>query len=348
MGTHESGPSFIKSPNETKIKLKDHLLSDHLPFLFKVLSVQSALSIQAHPDLELARELHLRDPVNYKDSNHKPEMAIALTDFEALCGFRVEREIARFAKLYPPFMDLIGHENVSILKHEVKQGSALKQAFTRLMTSSKEQITQAVGSMQQFTNPNDPNLQLFNRLNQQYPNDVGVFCVFFLNFITLKPGQAVFLAANEPHAYLSGNCIECMATSDNVVRAGLTPKHRDVNVLCSMLTYKTFDGIDELLNVPTPVEDRPCALLYKSPVPEFSILKIELKDSGEVDHCDGAFGRSILLCTEGSATLEIHKNKEKINMSMGSVVYLPTNCKYSITNNYISETTTVYQAFQPL
>ncbi len=69
------------------------------------------------------------------------------------------------------------------------------------------------------------------------PQDVGVLSVFFLNLVTLAPGQAMYLPANEPHAYVSGELVEAMATSDNVVRAGLTPKLRDTEVLCSSLTY---------------------------------------------------------------------------------------------------------------
>ena len=76
------------------------------------------------------------------------------------------------------------------------------------------------------------------QLEKQYPADIGVISAFFLNYVKLNPGEALYLGANEPHAYLYGECIECMATSDNVVRAGLTPKLRDTQTLCSMLTYK--------------------------------------------------------------------------------------------------------------
>jgi mannose-6-phosphate isomerase len=76
------------------------------------------------------------------------------------------------------------------------------------------------------------------RLAKEYPGDVGVLSAFFFNYVELVPGQAIYLDANEPHAYLSGECLECMATSDNVVRAGLTPKYIDTNTLCQMLTYK--------------------------------------------------------------------------------------------------------------
>lgn len=80
--------------------------------------------------------------------------------------------------------------------------------------------------------------QLILRLEGQYPADVGILAAFFLNYVELKPGEALYVGPNEPHAYISGECIECMATSDNVVRAGLTSKKRDVQALLSMLNYK--------------------------------------------------------------------------------------------------------------
>lgn len=80
--------------------------------------------------------------------------------------------------------------------------------------------------------------ELILRLEKQYPGDVGVIAAFLLNYVKLNPGEALYVAANEPHAYILGECVECMATSDNVVRAGLTPKSLDVQTLCSMLSYK--------------------------------------------------------------------------------------------------------------
>ena len=91
--------------------------------------------------------------------------------------------------------------------------------------------------------------QLVLRLEKQYPGDVGVISAFFFNYVKLNPGEALYLGANEPHAYLYGECIECMATSDNVVRAGLTPKHRDVQTLCSMLTYKQVKSHSNIWNL---------------------------------------------------------------------------------------------------
>ena len=82
------------------------------------------------------------------------------------------------------------------------------------------------------------------RLEEQYPHDVGVLAAFFMNYVKLNPGEALCIGANDLHAYVSGDCVECMATSDNVVRAGLTPKKRDVETLCNMLTYKQVSIYD--------------------------------------------------------------------------------------------------------
>jgi mannose-6-phosphate isomerase len=80
--------------------------------------------------------------------------------------------------------------------------------------------------------------KLIVKLMHQYPNDNGIFAPILMNFIKLQKGQSFYIGANELHAYISGDCIECMALSDNVVRAGLTPKHKDVLTLSTMLTYR--------------------------------------------------------------------------------------------------------------
>lgn len=351
MGTHSSGPSFINKDNyESVTTLKDHLNGQDLPFLFKILSVQTALSIQAHPDLSLAQKLNSSDPKNYRDANHKPEMAIAIEgEFEALCGFRRAKDIFNFAKMFTGFAELLGVEAVSKLNKEGNEKDSIKFAFEKLMNSSSSAINESIKLMQSTNLMENSALSLFHRLNQQYPNDVGIFCVFFLNHFTLKAGEAVFLAANEPHAYLRGSCIECMATSDNVVRAGLTPKHRDVNVLCSMLTYNSFNDLEELLTKPKKLMGRPSAQLYKSPVPEFSVLRIEIDAQGQ-DCCTEEsakfIGRSIIICTEGSANMSISSSNETLSLEFGNVVYLPSNCEFKLESKS-NDKTVIYQAFEP-
>jgi mannose-6-phosphate isomerase len=242
MGTHPKGESYLLDNNQSS--LKSYLKSD-LPFLFKVLSVETALSIQAHPNKEHAKILHQQNPKEYPDDNHKPEMAIALTKFECLCAFRPYQEIKEFIQTYEQLQILCGKD---VCEEFAKADSSneqllLKKLYSNLMQSSPTIISQCVDAhLKLISSASDSNIELsnlFQRLNKQYPGgDVGLFSIYFFNYIILNPGEAILLKANIPHAYLHGQCIECMACSDNVVRAGLTPKFKDISTLIDMLDYQ--------------------------------------------------------------------------------------------------------------
>jgi mannose-6-phosphate isomerase len=132
IGTHPKGPSRLK----TGELLRD-AIGDDLPFLFKVLSAGKALSIQAHPDKDNARRLNIEDPDNYGDDNHKPEMAIALTPFEAMCGFRRLEEISFLIKKHPEFAACISQEAklaIFLAQNPLSQKEALRMLFSSFMT----------------------------------------------------------------------------------------------------------------------------------------------------------------------------------------------------------------------
>lgn len=112
--------------------------------------------------------------------------------------------------------------------------------------------------------------KLLLQLHQQHPGDIGCFAIYFLNLLTLKPGEAMFLDANVPHAYLKGDCVECMACSDNTVRAGLTPKFIDVPTLCEMLNYTPSPSNNRLF-APAQSQDDPYLSIYDPPVPDFTL-----------------------------------------------------------------------------
>uniref|UniRef100_A0A671PSP3 Mannose-6-phosphate isomerase n=1 Tax=Sinocyclocheilus anshuiensis TaxID=1608454 RepID=A0A671PSP3_9TELE len=196
-------------------KVKD-TFHGQLPFLFKVLSVNTALSIQAHPNRELAARLHAQFPEHYPDNNHKPEMAIALTRFEGLCGFRPMDEILGFLKNVPEFRALVGNEAAEELQSAdgdpCRTSLALKKCFTRMMNCEKKLFVDQLNMLVKRISEEDAagkdtsgsNGELLLRLHSQYPGDIGCFSIYFLNRIMLQPGEAMFLGANEPHAYLSG------------------------------------------------------------------------------------------------------------------------------------------------
>ena len=355
MGTHPNAPSTLHA--QPSITLKSHLSPENmtarvfqhfngdLPFLFKVLSVDKALSIQAHPDKPLAERLHAERPDVYKDDNHKPEMAIALTPFEGLCGFRSLKQIAMHLEATPELFEVCQPQSQGFVRYVKATGKVvddvensgddkqqLKQLFHALMTADQGRVKAQLDTLMCRINGSTPSKDtapfseantLAARLHGQYPGDVGVFCAFLLNHVRLEPGQAMFLAANEPHAYIHGDCIECMATSDNVVRAGLTPKLKDVETLVEMLTYRSF--------MPSSVMTQGQAVsaattLYKVPIPEFTVMQVVLSKGGVMkEEVKAVQGPSILICVEGEGTLDGNEP-----VKPGCVYFVPAGQGYTL------------------
>lgn len=265
--------------------------SSALPYLFKVLSIAKALSVQAHPHKKLAEVLHARLPAMYKDDNHKPELACALTPFEAMCGFRSASELRSLPTRVPEIVPLLGEENAAALAccSDAADDArpVIRAAFTAFMSAPAATVATATAALALRLAPSVaaagadareaaserliPAETVAARLCIDFPGDVGVFSPFWLNTVRLQPGEALFLAADEPHAYLSGNAVEVMAASDNVVRAGLTPKFKDVATLCDMLTYAAAPA-----DVWTGTRVDAYCTEYAPPVTEFVLQRVSL------------------------------------------------------------------------
>ncbi|KAJ6371049.1 hypothetical protein OIU77_001541 [Salix suchowensis] len=303
-------------------------------FRIAVLSVAKALSIQAHPDKELAKVLNKLHPNLYKDDNHKPEMALAVTEFEALCSFISLEELKSVLRDVPEIVELVGSAEVNKLLqinehgHEEKVKSGLRSAFTQLMSASKEMTAEVISNLKGrlYTESKIRQLtgkeQLVLQLEKQYPADIGVVSAFFLNYVKLNPGEALYIGANEPHAYLYGECIECMATSDNVVRAGLTPKNLDIQALCSMLTYK--QGFPEILQG-FPLS--PYITRYLPPFDEFEVDRCILP-RGAATVFPAIPGPSIFLLTAGEGKMCTESSKDVV--MEGDVLFAPANTEISV------------------
>lgn len=344
MGTHASGLNVIKEEEEDSSSslssLKAHVeahatetlgekcvqrFGNDLPFLLKVLSVAKALSIQAHPDKQLAEKLHEEKPHMYKDANHKPEMALAVTEFEAMSGFVSEPKEA--LEKCPELKTLTGIslEEMDAMREDKK--AQMKHLFTKVMLAEKGEVAKQVQTLVKRLkeeggmndDDDDERDKLALRLNEQYPDDVGVMCAYLLNYIKLQPGEAVYMAANEPHAYLDGECVEVMATSDNVVRAGLTPKARDTEILCDMLTYKL--GKPEILT--GDVIDKNTKR-YSPPFDEFELEVISCSKN-ETAELTVSQGPSILLVKNGKGALN-----DDVAIEKGSVVFVNANEKIAL------------------
>ncbi|TKR71680.1 hypothetical protein L596_019237 [Steinernema carpocapsae] len=305
MGVHPNGPSKIRESGEPLqgfLQKNPEALGTHeegtLQFLFKVLSVNKALSVQSHPTKDQAKGLHAKDLKNYPDPNHKPEMAIALTDFQLLCGFREPAEIHANISGCPELQGLLKPEDVAQLKVAGSEKAGLQVLFRTMMTSPVDTVASAVAQMAERLKQKSDRTALEDllvRLSEEYPGDVGVFAPLWLNYFTLKSGESTFLGPNEPHAYLLGDCIECMACSDNTIRAGLTPKYKDVETLCTNLTYRTGG--------PPRFQSKQLAegiVEYAPPVPEFTVHEI----TAPAKRVPVVGAGSILIVVAGSAKID--------------------------------------------
>ena len=267
-----------------------------LPFLLKLLAADKPLSLQAHPNSRQAhsgyqRELRIGIDAafrNYVDGNHKPELIVALTDFQALCGFR------------DPLATADGIEALAVpgLEHLVAtlrdQRAGLRRAVTDLLGLGREECREIIGDAAKAAADTDAEgTAVLIELARYYPDDPGVLVSMLLNHVSLKPGEAVYMPAGNLHAYLKGFGVEIMAASDNVLRGGLTSKRVDVAELLRVLDFRTMDEPRADALDDGPVRTWPV------PIGDFALRRVEVGE-GRSFAIDGP---RICLCTGGSVTV---------------------------------------------
>lgn len=358
MGTHPSGPSKISGTSKL---LLDFLTSNpdvlgveerkvfgvNLPFLFKSLSVAKALSIQAHPAKKHAEELYRTRPDLYKDPNHKPEMVTAwLGPFEALCGFRPLHEIKFFVEEIEELASIFGRDSCELLakaKSQSEEEQALKSCFSSLMRSPDDQIASALQRFEQRIRSLGGERQdkllsgLFLRIAGDFPGDVGCWSIYLMNYVILQPGESMFLGPNVPHAYIYGDCLECMACSDNVVRAGLTPKFKDVETLCSMLDYAP-GSVDRFRMSWTAMDEYSDQCL--PPVPDFAMARVRLPTSVDGYALARRSSASILVVLQGRPRIA-----GVGEFGYGQILFLNAGQQLTLDARHSTDDVIIYQAF---
>ncbi|HEY3633015.1 MAG TPA: mannose-6-phosphate isomerase, class I, partial [Jatrophihabitantaceae bacterium] len=212
-----------------------------LPFLLKVLAAETALSIQVHPNRAQALAGFAAEDAagvprdapnrNYRDDNHKPELLCALTEFDALCGFR---PVARTLELF----DALDVAELARYRSALAGPDGLRAAFTALLTAEDPPVDAVVAALPRLAGSEWADLgAALTRVAGDFPGDIGITVALLLNYVRLAPGEAIFLAAGNVHAYLHGVGVEILANSDNVLRCGLTGKHIDVPELLKITDF---------------------------------------------------------------------------------------------------------------
>ncbi|MFE5397804.1 mannose-6-phosphate isomerase, class I [Streptomyces sp. NPDC056568] len=278
-----------------------------LPFLLKLLAAGAPLSLQVHPDLAQAEAGHTDEerrgvPLdaphrNYKDANHKPELICALTEFDGLCGFRAPTETA----------DLLDGLGIASLKPYVDllrahpEDAALREVLTAILTADPEEMTRTVTETAAACDRLGGAYAPYADIAHHYPGDPGVLAALLLNHVRLQPGEALYLGAGIPHAYLDGLGVEIMANSDNVLRCGLTPKHVDVPELLRIVRFEAGDpGILRPEASPDGEE------VYETPIDEFRLSRWVLPEGSGTRRLTLETPQ-ILLCTAGTVRVGDHE-----------------------------------------
>ncbi|PVZ86632.1 mannose-6-phosphate isomerase [Serratia sp. S1B] len=289
-----------------------------LPFLFKVLCADQPLSIQVHPSKHAAETGYAKENAagipldaaerNYKDPNHKPELVFALTPFLAMNGFR---ELDDIASLLQP-LSAAHHDIAAFLQQP--DITHLATLFASLLAMSGEQKTHALAVLNStLKNQQGEPWDTIRFIARFYPDDSGLFSPLLLNVVKLAPGEAMFLYAETPHAYLNGVALEVMANSDNVLRAGLTPKFIDIPELLANLQFRP-QAASSLL---TQAERQGNELLFPVPVEDFAFSLHNLTAAAQPLAQQSA---AIVFCLEGQATLE--KQGQQVILQPGESCYI--------------------------
>ncbi|MSS44683.1 mannose-6-phosphate isomerase, class I [Cutibacterium sp. WCA-380-WT-3A] len=342
LGAHPKAPSTLPDgtpldqwlahhPDELGAASRD-AFGDRLPFLLKILSADHALSIQAHPSREQAEKGFAAEnaagvPIDapnriFRDDWPKPEMIVALTDFDALCGFRnPSSSLVLLSGLGKPDDEMLaplGQDDglakvvATVLSGDEKVVAVVEGVVAASRTYLEEGTDEAVRGLARTA------VELW----EDHPGDPSILVALLMNRVRLTPGQQIHLEAGTMHAYLGGTGVEIMANSDNVLRGGLTSKYIDVKTL-----------LDHANMIPEPCVGEyaqhisPGVGVYHTAFPEFRLWRLE--GNNDVLNLPATELGRILLVTEGQ--LVAHCGTGDCKLSRGQSVWLPAGDEVTVT-----------------
>lgn len=320
----------------------------------KVLSVKNNLSIQIHPNKTSANNLNMLLPSMYPDNNHKPEMAIALTEFYAFIGFM---PLSKFYHLLDHIPCLKEYVNTCLNDLEPSD-SKYKVILQKLAKEKKIEIEILIKNILKIVEENpllfqhDKNIEYFIKLNN-YSDDFGRLVILMMNFVHLKPFQALEISPNIPHVYVFGDCIECMACSDNVIRLGLTTKFCDVENMLKLIDCNDQSSLENDFT-PRISQINNYTTCYYPQFHEFMLIKLQIDVNDLTDHFlyEQKKTESIIIIIKGELNVNIQYedslNKQStssiIKWSVGKAFILRRNCKVFIEDKQLNESFLAFAA----
>ncbi len=338
-GTHDGSPTEVVGENKSLHQLlQEQGKSDRLPFLLKILAAEAPLSIQAHPNPAQAVEGFAREnaagiPIsasnrNYKDDRAKPELIVALTErFDALVGFSAPSLIQeKLAELIEVSTSTKLNSVLTRWIALLDSSDGVRKVFLDALTSSdcdESFVSDLIDAAEQCPALVD----LVVHLAEHHGKDRGIATALLMNHMSIKRGEAVFVPAGMPHAYLSGLGVEVMLASDNVLRGGLTPKHIDVQELANVLVFETTE--------PELVSTKSLAVGFEKfdiPTPEFDFYRATVGSSNLLVDLNLP-GDAIVLCTEGSVAVSNSQGEREV-INSGEAAFMAGDARtFSLAGN---------------
>lgn len=324
MGTHPLGQSTVLDASNRPVALSE--VAGDLPFMFKILAADRPLSLQVHPDMAMAKAGFAAEEAagvpldaphrTYKDPSHKPEMAYALTTFDTLVGFRPTAEILRVLhgldtpltqSLVEELQAAPGFRGIVRLVERLLTDGVTAAEVSAVVEACRDLAEAGIDVKRAYVTAAE--------IADHYPDDVGVIISLTLNRLTLQPGEAAFLGAGIIHAHLKGMCLEVMAASDNVLRAGLTTKALNPAGLVQCLE----EGMSRLARV-TPEPFGFSTDVFNPDVEEFALAVSQCTKAEP----DGALlppaSHRIVVCTGGEVEL-VNAGGQHLKLARGDSVY---------------------------
>jgi mannose-6-phosphate isomerase len=313
------------------------------------LSIAKALPVQLHPNKHLAEKLHRDNPDKFTDANHKPEIAIALSQFEVFAGWRPMSDIAPLFDLLPCLKRFVPVPSSSSEGTGTKDDwtdESLRKVILGFLKADQAELAQVESELSGQISTSTSRLdglglghlghtiqQLLPRIQEQYgKGDPGtLIALLCMNYLVLEAGEALYIPADCIHAYLSGDIVECMARSNNVLNCGFLPPgdRDDPHLFADTLTFAA-DSKGE--NVRLPRSDKSDAgrngrtTAYRPPLSEFDALMVQL-EPGQDEHLCGFEGPSMAIVTKGRGTLRSgddneKKKEKKFDVDEGSIFFI--------------------------
>ena len=323
-GTHPGSPA--KTIDGVSLaEIREHPLG----FLLKFLAAALPLSIQVHPTRSMAIEGFAREnaaglPINhvtrsYKDQNPKNESLVAITEFEVLAGVQPADKVRATLESLDP---LVLHNKEALRKLIALSESNPDALFSEVLQGVKVYGSLVAEIEKNLLRPENPEQVLLFGLLKEFGADTGALLALFMRHFVLQPGEGLVVRPGTPHSYLRGLGLEIQDNSDNVLRAGLTPKQVDGAEFLKVLDIEVAKSCD----VVQPKLLARGLAVYPAISDDYCLHRVEVSSQNLLADIPLP-GDSIIVCISGEIAIG-NSLGERIVLTRGEAAYVSADANF--------------------